>query len=441
MRDLLIFGVILGSLPFALRHTWVAVLLWTWISIMNPHRLAFGFSHYAPVAAIAAGAALLSLVITRDKLRMPWSPPVVVLFLFVVWMCLTTVFAIDPAGSWEQLNKVLKIQLMTAVALMALHERKHIELFIWVNVLSVGYYGFKGGIFTITTGGAGRVWGPPGGFFEDNNALAVALIIALPLMNYLRIISAHRVVRLGLLVLMLLSAAAALGTQSRGALLAVSAMGIVFWYRSSAKVSVGLVLAATAGVLLALMPDSWEQRMQTIRTYEEDQSAMGRIIAWKFCFNVANQRPLGGGYEIYNLPTYAMYAPPEAWFPYAAHSIYFSVLGEHGYVGLFLFLLLWWLAFRLAGALRKEAKSQSDAMWVYQLAGMCQVSLVGYLVGGAFLQLAYFDLPYNILVVLVVTKRWLMERDLKALTTGTFLSANTSSPALAVPDVMRRTLP
>ena len=100
MRDLLLVSIILAVLPFALRHTWVAVILWTWVSIMNPHRLAFGFASTMPIAAVAAGAALLSMVFTRDKLRMPWSPPVIVLFLFVVWMCLTTAFAIDPLGSW-----------------------------------------------------------------------------------------------------------------------------------------------------------------------------------------------------------------------------------------------------------------------------------------------------------------------------------------------------
>ena len=51
-----------------------------------------------------------------------------------------------------------------------------------------------------------------------------------------------------------------------------------------------------------------------------------------------------------------------------------------------------------------------DAQWAFHLASMCQVSLIGYLVGGAFLSLAYFDLPYDIIVILVVTSRWLNVR-------------------------------
>ncbi|WP_291994453.1 putative O-glycosylation ligase, exosortase A system-associated [Candidatus Accumulibacter sp. ACC003] len=409
MRDLLILGIVLGSLPFALRHTWMAVILWTWVSIMNPHKLAFGFIHDAPIAAVAAGAALLSLVITRDKLRMPWSPPVVVLLLWVFWMCLTTAFAIDPAGSSTQLNKVLKIQLMTAVALMALHERKHIQVFLWVNVLSIAYFGVKGGIFTILHGGESKVWGPPGGFIEENNSLAVATIIIIPLFYYLRTLSTRVWQRFALLVMMLLCAFSALGSQSRGALVAVSAMSLVLWYRSQRKVVVGIGLIVVAASLLAFMPSSWEHRMGTIQTYEEDQSAMGRIHAWQTAINIANHRPFGGGFDIYNWTIHAMYSPPEALLPRAAHSIYFSVLGEHGYVGLFLYLLMWWLVFRLAGKMRKETKNIAELAWVYELVGMCQVSLVGFAVGGAFLSLAYFDLPFNILVIVVVTRRWLNE--------------------------------
>jgi len=366
------------------------VLLWTWLSIMNPHRLTFGFAHDAQFAAIAAGVVLISLVVTRDRLRMPWTPPVVVLLLFVLWMCLTTAFAINPGESWGQLNKVLKIQVMTFVALFALQERKHIELFVWINALSIGFFSVKGGIFTLATGGGGTVWGPAGSFIaagsfiEDNNALAVAVVIAIPLMNHLRIVATRAWVRFGLVAAMLLSTVSALGSQSRGALLALSAMGLVLWYRSTRKAVLGVVIAVVATLLVAFMPTSWEERMSTIGTYEQDGSAMGRIRAWQMCFNIANHRPLGGGFDIYNRSTYAIYGPPEATSALVAHSIYFSILGEHGYVGLALFLMVWWLTFRTAGAIRKESRGRPEVAWVYDLAGMCQVSLIGYLVGGAF---------------------------------------------------------
>ncbi|MFZ3081476.1 putative O-glycosylation ligase, exosortase A system-associated [Rhodoferax ferrireducens] len=417
MRDLLMLGIVLGALPFALRHTWIGILLWTWISIMNPHKLAWDFAQNAPWAAVVAGVTILSLFTTRDKLNMPWEPPVKVLFAFVIWMCVTTAFAFYPLISWEQLNKVLKIQLMTAIAFAALRERRHIELFVWVNAISIGFYGFKGGLFTIATGGASTVWGPPGGFIEGNNEIALALVVAIPLINYLRMVAVNRLIRIGLLALMVLSAVAAIGTQSRGAFLAMLAMGLVLLARSNRKVATGITVAIVAATIIAFMPNSWENRMSTIRTYEQDGSAMGRINAWGMTVNLANSRLSGGGFESYTPEIFSKFAanPSDV---HVAHSIYFSVLGEHGYIGLLLFLLVWWLAFRTAGRIRRDALVREETKWIYYLAGMCQVSLVGYMVGGAFLSLAYFDLPYNILVILVVSSRWLQEKRWQTETQG-----------------------
>jgi len=418
------------TLPFAILHTWIAVLLWTWISLMNPHRLTFGFAQSTPLAALAAGAALISLLVTRDKLRIAWSPAIVVLFLFVFWMCLTTIFALDPATSWNQLSKVLKIQLMTAIALLALQKKRHIDLFILVNVLSIGYFGLKGGIFTILTGGGYRVWGPEDSFISDNNALAVAIIVCIPLINYLRTIYTNRWAKLGLMLLMILCAVSALGSQSRGALIAITLMGLIYWYRSRRKLFSGIAISILAIILISFMPSSWEQRMGTISTYEQDGSAVSRLIAWRFCFNLANDRFFGGGFEIYNWPTYWLYAPEGAYKPFAAHSIYFSVLGEHGYVGLIFFLLIWFFAFRIGSQIRKNTKSRKDLLWLHFLAGMCQVSLVGYLAGGTFLSLAYFDLPYNILIVLVAYQRWLKTESSQEIASKDVLPSVNAKPIL-----------
>ena len=291
-----------------------------------------------------------------------------------------------------------------------------------MNVVSIGFYGIKGGIFTIATGGSSRVLGPAGGFIEGNNEIALALVMAIPLMNYLRIVATRQWIRSGMLGAILLSAVAAIGTQSRGALLAISAMGLVLWIRADRKILTGAIVAFVAVALFTFMPDAWEQRMSTIPTYEQDGSALGRINAWWMTFSLANDRFFGGGFEIYTPQLFAKYAPyPDNLL--VAHSIYFSVLGEHGYIGLLLFLTVWWLAFRTAGRIRKDTRKREDTQWAYHLAGMCQVSLVGYAVGGAFLSLAYFDLPYNILIILVVTLRWLHEKRWEKEPLGAFGSA------------------
>ncbi len=405
IRDVVVTLMIVAVLPKALQHPSVGVLLWTWISVMNPHKLAWGFAADMPFAAVAAGVTLVGLLVTRDKLVVPKDAVAVVLVIFVAFTALTTLTAINPADSLGQLNKVFKIQLMTLVAMAVLNDRRYLQAFVWINVLSLGFYGVKGGLFTLRSGGGERVWGPPGGFIEGNNELALALVMAIPLMNYLRLVSTNRWVRRGLLAAMLLTAVSALGTHSRGALLALAGMAGVLWWRSPRRslTIVPMILAAVA--IFSFMPENWLLRMETIGTYEQDASAMGRINTWWTMFHLANDRLLGGGFSIYTAPVFAAYAPPGS-LPRAAHSIYFQVLGEHGWIGFTLFVSVWILGWRLAGRIRRRARGAEGELQSFALlAGMCQVSLVGYAIGGAFLSLAYFDLPYNILVILVVANR------------------------------------
>ena len=99
---------------------------------------------------------------------------------------------------------------------------------------------------------------------------------------------------------------------------------------------------------------------------------------------------------------FARYAPDPCDL-HAAHSIYFQILGEHGFVGLGIFLLFWALTWRTATWVIKNAGAV-DMPWAGRLASMVQVSLAGYFVGGAFLSLAYFDLPYDLMVIVVLCR-------------------------------------
>lgn len=410
LRDILLLGIMGATFPYVFRHVFIGVLLWAWIGIMNPHKLAFGFMHDAPVAMVVALITFIGLLTTRDRVKFDWTAPMIVLAVLIVWMALTTVFAFFPSSSMSQLVKVLKIQIMTFIAVAVLYKHLHIRLFIWINVLSLGFYALKGGLYTIATGGAGRVWGPPGGFIQGNNELALAIIMTIPLMYFLRATTPHKWVKRGLLLMMVLSAISAIGTQSRGALLALGAMAGLLWWRAPNKGANAVLLSVVGLVILAMMPASWYERMATIQNYQEDGSAMGRINAWMTMVNVANDRLLGGGFDVQNPFVFGLYAPDPS-NPLTAHSIYFQMLGEHGYIGLGLFLLVWLMAWRRAGALRRETRNHPEVGWLYHLGSMVQVSLIGYAVGGAFLSLAYFDLPYNILVMVVVCTRWRTERD------------------------------
>jgi len=423
MRDIALTLIILGILPFAAYRTWIGVLLWTWLSVMSPHRLTYGFAYSMPWAQMAALATFISFFVDRQGRKMIWTAPVISLALFVVWMCITTAFAVHVGPSADQLKKVLKIQLFTLIAFAVIRDRKHIELFVWVNALAVGFYGFKGGLFVLRSGGGERVWGPAGSFIAGNNEVGLAIIMVIPLLYFLRQFATKRWIRNGLLAVMVLGVVAAIGTYSRGAFLAIAAMGLVLWWRSPGRLVNGVVIVVIATLVLSFMPQKWADRMSTIETYQQDNSAMGRINAWTMAYNLANHRALGAGFEAGTEDLFRKYAPiPQA---RAAHSIYFQVLGEHGWVGLGLFLSIGAFGFMTAARVRRRAKKVPEAQWVYNLAGMLQVSMVGYAVGGAFLSLAYFDLPYNVLVILVACDRWMAEERWRTDTVGVLGSVAT----------------
>lgn len=409
MRDFVLGPIIIGLAAYALLHPWLGIMGWTWISIMNPHAYTWHLSSM-PVAAAIAGATLLGVLLTRDRRQFFVTRETTVLMLFMLWMCITLPFSFYSDQSFSMWNRVMKIDLMVLVAMVVLYSKQHITMLAWVLVGSLGFYGVKGGLFTLVTGGSYRVWGAAGSFIEGNNEVALALVMIIPLMRFLQLTTDSVWIKRGLLLAMLLCATAALGSYSRGALVAIAAMAGVLWWRSDKKV-VGAVLLVVASVaLLSFMPEQWWARMGTISTYQEDTSVTGRINAWKMAWNLAKDNFFGGGFMVSKGSLFALYAPNPL-DVHAAHSIYFMVLGEHGFVGLFLFLLLWFFVWRSAGRLRIQGQALPQTQWLSHLGAMCQVSLAGYAVGGAFLSLAYYDLPYNIIILVVLGCRWMDRKE------------------------------
>jgi putative inorganic carbon (HCO3(-)) transporter len=413
MRDILVTLIVFASLPLIIKNPVNGVLMWIWISVMNPHTQGWGFATTFPFAQIIAVITLFSLATSRAPKSLPVCGVTFVLLAMVLWMNVTTLFAIFPSASQAQLGKVMKIMLMSLVTMVLIRSRQDIHRMIWMLVISLGFYGIKGGIFTVREGGNFRVWGPVGTFIGGNNEIALALIIAIPLMRYLQLSTGQRWVRHGLTLTMLLSGMAALGSYSRGALLAIAAMLALMWLKSGKKMLGALAITLLAPVALLFMPERWTERMDSIADYQADSSAMGRINAWHMAYNLARDRFFGGGFEIAEPSVFYLYAPnPTA--VHAAHSIYFQALGEHGFVGLTLYLLLGVLTWRSAAWVIRNSRHDAELQWSASLARMIQASLIGFAVGGAFLSLLYFDVPYYLMAA-VVALRALTEQRLKEL--------------------------
>lgn len=427
MRDIFVTLLILGPLLFAFSRPWLGVALYVFVSVGVPHQMTWGFAATLPFAQVVAIVTLLALVFSHEPKRFPITGLTVTMLAFFAWMTVTTLFALEPQPSWEKWYLVFKIMFMVFVALVVVQEQKHIECLVGALVLTIGFYGVKGGAWTLITGGGGRVYGPPGGFISENNTLALAVVMTIPLVYYFYMRVDHRWVKRGLLLMMILCSASALGSFSRGALLAISAMGVMLWWKSKQKVALAVGMVLLIPLLLLVMPAQWGERMGTIQTYEQDNSAMTRLMAWETMFSIAKHRPLGGGFSIASEWIYKMYSPyPDMGSP-VAHSIYFAVLGEHGFMGLFLFLMTGWLSLRTADRIVNATRSIPDLRWANDLARMIKVSLVGFAVGGAFLSMQYFEMPYFLMVALTAM-RILVEREKKPALTFTEQDSKTIYP-------------
>lgn len=393
MRDIVILTIFFGLLPVAFMRPLVGALLFAFVSLANPHRLGWGFAYDMPLATIAAVATFAGCIVRRGldvpgALRMYW-----LMVVYVLWMWVTTQFAFEPVDAQERLMKVFKIQVMVLLTLSLLRTRDDVKALAWVVVCALGFYGVKGGVFTILEGGQHRVWGPPESNINENNSLAVALLMTAPLILGLRFSLQPGWRRGAAIAAAGLCIVSALGSHSRGGLLAAAAMIGYLWLKSQSKMMSGAAILAVAIAVLPMMPQSWWDRMGSIQTYQEDESAMGRINAWTTAYRVANDRLTGGGFEYYAPTAFERYAPnPED--IHSAHSIYFQALGEHGWIGLALFLAFWATLWFRAGAVAKRLRGRPECETEVRLMDAFRVSIVAFAVGGAFLNIGNWDGAY-----------------------------------------------
>jgi len=368
--------------------------------LMNPHVALAYSSASRPYAQVAAIVTLLGLLFTKERRNPLDSTPAKALLAFTIWVCITLHFSIYFEQSYGLWERSMKIFLMIFVTIALIDDKRKIDWFVWVCTFSIAYYGVKGGLFAIQTGGNYRIWGP-GGFIGGNNEIGLAILTIIPLVYYAYLQATNKWVRWALMASVLLCAVATLSTYSRGALLGIAAMTLFLWLKAkNNKLVLGALIVAAVLVVLPFMPQHWWDRMDTIQTYEEDDSALGRINAWTMAWNLASDRIFGGGFQIYYADVFARYSPDPGRI-HAAHSIYFQVLGEHGFIGLFLFLSIGVFTWIEARKLIAIGDHHPAHKWAADLARMVQVSMIGFAVGGAFLSLAYWDLPYNMTVMLV----------------------------------------
>jgi probable O-glycosylation ligase (exosortase A-associated) len=408
MRDLLFIAGVLISALIALRQPVYGILAFICVSLLNPHSFTWGLGRTFPFAHYIALGTLIGFVFWGEKRTIPQQREFFLLLALWAMYGISTIFAIEAQRAYLQLVQVSKVLLMVFVSIFLINTRERVLLLMQVIALSVGFHGLKAGVFAVASGGNYTVWGPEGSFLEANNTIGLALAMNVPFLYYLSKTGQSWRIRWVERAMFFFSYPATICTFSRGAWLALAAVTGFITLKSKYKV---LILAATLVLVpmsLPFLPERVVSRYGDFKNYDQEGSAQSRLWNWEFCTRVGLGNPLhGGGFDYYSINAYLQYFPEflEHW-PgkvWSCHSMWLTVLGEHGLPGMALWLLLIGNCLFSIRRIRAYAKKEQDPFWLHH-ADMLLGAFVAYMVAGTFLDMAYFDLFYQLVAVVIVSK-------------------------------------
>ncbi|VAW73263.1 hypothetical protein MNBD_GAMMA15-650 [hydrothermal vent metagenome] len=257
-----------------------------------------------------------------------------------------------------------------------------------------------------------------GYFLGDGNDFAWSLNVALPMALFLAVYfkkPVYKVAALGGFFLILIGI---IGTQSRGATLALSAGILYMWIMVSKQKILGLVYVAIIAAVVALLaPQGYFQRMQTIKSYEEDTSATGRLMAWGHATEMALDHPvLGVGAGSFNSAYGRFYrkpGDPVRWI--STHSVYFKILGEYGFGGIFIYLMIIFHTLALNRETRRRIEQAPGELSVPILwPDFLNMSTIGFSVAAMFLSGVNYPHLYLLVALAMATSR-LVQREVELL--------------------------
>lgn len=447
MRDIAMFCAMLALVPLAFKNSVNAYLLWGWTALLSPVYYLFGFMqglrYNLMFAAIAIGLWLLGKVDLKGKVSANSTTLLLIAFSFHVSLCALFGYDNNPWNIqvFEGFAKSMFFVLMMPIFVST---RLRIHALVMVVCLALGFHGVVEGLKLIASGGAHKVRGIETSMLSDNNHFAVGVAMVLPLLVFLVLNLKDQIAKYAAVAGLVLTVLAVVATHSRGGFLCISVVGIWYAFTARRKGLSFFLLALVSFLAFQMAPDEWFSRIETIKSADTDESFMGRVIAWKVSTAVAFSNPVFGGglhaiqaapvwqefiYKIDFLSFIATSLPNES-YPRAAHSIYFEILGDLGFMGLLLFLSLIANAFITAGRIRRLAAGKDNLTWARDLADALRLALVAYCIGGAGVSLGYLELFYMIVMLLAVLHQHILHVSDVEMTSsglaGRSLNRNTS---------------
>lgn len=449
MRDLFLLAVLPFLLYAMFQRPFIALGLWPWTALFFPNGWVYGIAGSIRYNLLIAGVTIIGYLVQKNKPKPHLGILGVLILLFFAWTTASSALTIGhPEVAWEYWNRFMKVVALFLFVTLIVEKKLHLDMILWGVVLSVGFYGNLEALKFILSGGGHMIAGMDGHVLGDRNELAVAFVMTLPICVYLlgEYGARSRFIQLGLIATMGLLVFAIIGTQSRGGFIALLTLGGYLFIKSERKGLLSVLIVVLVAVLANFVSDDWTNRIDTIETANQDASFMGRVVAWKLSFIMAMDNPFfGGGFKA--IETYSVFTglaadffrypwfytgdavPPT--FARAAHSVYFQVLGEHGFPGLAIYVTCLVIAWKKAGKAAKVVRQAGGAAWLSTVATMIQLSIFAFAFGGAALSFAYFDLIFTLFGLVIVIEARLVPAELSRLARNT---ATATAAAAAAPE-------
>ena len=412
VRGLILVTFFVLSLPICFVRPFYGIVMWIIVAFLNPQSYTWSAADAVPWAVAVAVPTIAGAIFFSRGWSVLSARGNILLCLLWLWFTLTTVvstntplFLHHAADTWYRWNFVSKILLMTVLTVVIVDSFERLRVFVITMASCFGVFVAKAFPFIIATGGSHRLYGPDRSMVADNNDFGLALNMTLPLFFFLAQTEEKAWMRKLCWALFFMTVPAIFFTYSRGALLGLIAVSVAMLLKLKQRLVLIPLIALAVIFAVMFAPDSWKYRMNPTRKDAVDASAQARLNSWAYARNLAADYPItGGGFATFTAELYSRYAPNYTAQIYGPHSVYFQLLGEHGYPGLLLFLVLVGSTLQTTMRVRKIAQQYDDNV-IVQYANMFQFSMVGFLISGFFLGRAYFDYFYSIVACVIILDR------------------------------------
>lgn len=423
MRDLMVLMGVLVLVPLAFSNAFAAYLVWGWTAFVAIDSYIYGFMTGVRMNLLFALIAMGVILLGKDKDKQPWRINTTSALL-IGWLgqaTLSAIFAYEGNPlNWELYEKLAKTILFVLLMPLIVTRRYRIHAMVLMICLGLGFHGLIDGLKFLASGGSHLVRGFQK--FGDNNHFAVVLVMVIPLLLYVYQYASRSVVRFSALGSALLTIAAVVGTHSRGGFISLAAMAFWLVLTSRRKVVGVALFVAGIGIAVALAPASWTERMETIQSAEKDSSFMQRVEAWQVSSAIALKSPLlGGGFHaVQTQPVWEQFrgstgllgfvatGEPSRIFR-AAHSIYFEVMGDLGFLGFLIFVAILVNGLLTAITVRRLAAGDPTLEWATDLSRALAAVIFSFMVGGAGVSLAYSEVIYVVVMLMEILKKHVSE--------------------------------